>query len=88
MIFQNETLPAIASLLNEHRFQRVIADLEEEKKRMTHSVTYCLHDELPQARANLRALTDILAEITNAKDTIREIDKHSHAKPVKPDRIT
>lgn len=89
MIISAENQAAVASLCNDIRFQKLLADMEKERVSLLHSVLNAPESELSKARADLRAMTNLISEIKAAPAVARKIqDKQSDAMTVKPDRVT
>ena len=76
-----ENQKAVAGLLNNHPgFNRLMGDIDAERLRRIETVINCPESELSQARADLKALTQIYLEIKSTPETVQKMEEHKLAR--------
>jgi hypothetical protein len=82
-------LRAVASLTNDHRFVRLMEDVAKAKGEALEAVLYAPLDELADARARLKAITDFSNAVTSAESEAKAMElNQSIANTGNPDRVT
>jgi len=88
-MISHENLPVVASLLTDYRFERLMQDVENARQNALGKVLTCRPEDLPQARANLVALTNFISAVNSAPDQAKEADRlNDLANTGSPDRVT
>ena len=82
-------LRAVASLTNDIRFMRLMDDVAKAKEQALEAVLYAPLDELADARARLKAITDFSKAVTSAESEAKALElNQSIANTGNPDRVT
>lgn len=75
MRIRGENLQAVASLLNDERFKRLMVDLEDSRQSALAHVVNCEPDLLGDARAKLKVITEIQGAILDAPENANLFDQ-------------
>lgn len=84
-----DNLGAVASLINDFRFERLMQDVETSRVDTLERVLNCPEADLSAARAALRTITDFQKAVSTAPEQEKEMEKlNLIANTGSPDRVT